>query len=140
VNITTSASSPNGTFGGVIKVNRTSDGYIENITVNFTISSAGAGDVKIVNNTFSISGTVGTSYMRTFQINNTGSYKLTNCNASVITTIPNSVSWSKSNFDILVATPTLINMSFTGNSVGADSSAILKIECVASQEGGIDIR
>ncbi len=138
VTITTSTSSPSGTYSGTITVNRTNDGDETNITVNFTISSLGAGDVDILNTTFAISGYDNEIFTRTFSINNSGTYNLTHCNMSLTTTVSSSSGWSNSDFTIEVAEEQSVTLTFTPSGTGNDNSPILKCLCQATASGGKD--
>lgn len=137
VNITTAVTTLNTSYYGNITLTR-EDGASYNVSVKASYSTSGSGNVDIIfPSSIAISMLTSQTYQSTIIVNNTGNYNLTNCNASLITTL-GSATFNISSFTVPIGQTNNTLMIYSSATAGSDASARVSITCDANPVGGTD--
>lgn len=137
INITINSSLGTGTYSGIINVSRQQDNSYVLIEVNFTVSSY-AGDVDIVNTSFSMAKTTSESIMKQFLVWNKGNRNLTSCVFSTTNTLAVTIACDQEGFTVSNETNVTANCNFNDGLPGTDPSASVTLICVSTDGGGTD--
>lgn len=128
VTITINDSVAQGTYGGIIEVERTDDSSTVNITVNFTVSY-GIPNITVTSFTINVNESATTTH--DFIISNEGNYDITSCTLTFNTSIEISThSWNISSFTVTNTSDVDAQLSITATTfTGTDNSATVNINC-----------
>jgi len=137
VTIQTDSSLTQGTYTGIIEVNRTDDSSTTNITVTATVYYA-VPDLQA--SSFTITMNESSTKATDFTLRNLGNWNATNCNLTFTTTIDtDSESWNISSFLISNSSDVYAQLSITSNSnTGTDNASTILLNCTSYTDGSYE--
>lgn len=140
INISANETMNSSTQIGYIYINRTNDDGVdvfESIELNISIA-LNSSRISIITSSFSVAKTQSESVERNFEINNTGNYNATQCQAHLTSILNPTVSFNQTNFTISMDKGISLKATISGGSVGSDAGALFYLNCIANEGGGTD--